>query len=101
MGRRANHWVDRSRRHQAAAALLAAVGLFATSAAALAQSAHAAVATFGPGDPAWAAFYSHPGDQGTWAAFCAGGHGTQLYNVLDVTPACGPVGTTQIDLPGS
>jgi virginiamycin B lyase len=54
---------------------------------------------FGPSDPRWTAFYSHPTDGATWAGFCAGGGGSPVYNVLNVTPACGPVGRTQIYLP--
>ena len=93
-----------------AAAVCAALGIVATTGLVLAPGAPAGPdapaaptsgGTFGPHDAAWVALYSHPTDQGTWAAFCAGGHGTQRYNVLDVTPACGPVGTTQIYLPGA
>jgi hypothetical protein len=54
---------------------------------------------FGKGNAAWNAYYKEPGNAATWAPFCAGGGGTVKYSG-DGVPACGPRGSTWIEIPG-
>jgi virginiamycin B lyase len=85
----------------AAGTILAVAPAVASGAASAGGSAGGSVAVFGPSDSRWTAFYAHPSAQATWAGFCAGGGGTLVVNVLGLTPACGPVGHTQIYLPAT
>ena len=51
-----------------ATAVLAPMGLAQISA----TPAEAAVPTYGPGNPSFAAYYANPSSMATWAAFCSG-----------------------------
>src|SRR5262249_25049298 len=64
------------------------------------SQAAAAASVYGPGSPSWDAYYTNPLDTATWRPFCSGAGGTTVKFVLGVpVPACGPTGTTQIDVP--
>ena len=54
---------------------------------------------FGSTDTAWNNYYSSPSDSSTWGSFCAGGGGGVVANA-DGVPACGPTGSTPIEIPG-
>jgi len=53
---------------------------------------------FGPGDAAWTNYYAAPSNTSTWGPYCAGGGGSVVQSA-DGVPACGPTGTTTIELP--
>jgi len=76
----------------------------AVAAACVAAGSPAAVAyaVYGPGSSSWAAYYANPQDTATWAPFCAGAGGTVTKSVPGIpVPACGPTGSTDIDVPTS
>ena len=84
-------------------AVVAVVAVLASTSLLAPSPVSASPAKFGPGNPAWEAYYQHPMDRQTWGPFCAGGGGGGGGTVVaaaDGVPACGPTGSQQIAVNG-
>jgi len=79
--------------------LVLATTVIAVAATWIASPIVAAATTYGPGSPGWDAYYADPLDTATWAPFCSGAGATYVAAVGVPVPACGPTGSTQIDIP--
>ena len=85
----------------AVAAVLAGTmtGVMAGTTPASASPADAPGYGYGPGDAGWSDYYSSPADTATWNAFCADAGASEVTVPGIPVPACGPTGSTPIDIP--